>query len=76
MVSVPLVKRPYYEKERWFLVDFWCPKGSSPEGLNLFGEDNAPLPKPTAPITDPETLKRLAAAEQNLAARHRWLTRQ
>ena len=70
-VDRPVTARPYYEKDRWFLVDYWCPKGSSPDALNLFGE-HSPLPQRPAPAVDRETLARLAAAERNPAAQHRF----
>ena len=69
-----VLARPYYEKDRYFLLDYWCPAGSSPDALNLFGE-HTPLPRGPAPVVGPRTLERLAAAEKNLAARHRWISR-
>ena len=69
-VDGPASARPYYQKERWFLADFWCPSGRSPEALNLFGT-HTPLPKAAPPAVPAATLERLAAADRNRYARHR-----
>jgi hypothetical protein len=66
----PAAGRPYYEKDRWFLVDFWCPAGARPVALNRFG-DRTPLPKAALPPLSPETLKRLPGSNRNDLASHR-----
>lgn len=66
----PVATRPYYEKERWFVLDFWCPAGTSPQALNLYGS-RSPLPRTAPPALRPETLQRLAVAKKNPTARHR-----
>jgi hypothetical protein len=61
--TVALEKRPYYEKERRFVLEFSCPSPHPPDALNLYGS-HTPLPQHTTVTLAPETLRRLAAARK------------
>ncbi|MHB0972174.1 MAG: hypothetical protein ACYC60_20695 [Thermoanaerobaculia bacterium] len=63
-------ERPYVVNDRWFLVEYWCPNGTTPDRLNLFGS-HSPLPPVTAPPTPREAYEALEKAPREKHALHR-----
>jgi hypothetical protein len=67
--TTPARERPYYEKNRRFLLLLSCPSGTTPEPLNRPGSKTAPALQDLR--LPPETLRALESAERNKPARPR-----
>lgn len=69
-IDIPVAKRAYVIPDRYFLIEYWCPVGTQPDELNLYG-DHFPLPALRPFKLPTQTLAALRQGHKNSNALHR-----
>ena len=71
VLTVSTIERPFYVERRWFLVDFWIPKGAFAVDLTAPEEATVRLPEKLPLEISEATIQALDAAPRFELARHR-----